>query len=168
MTRMGESICFDTTPVIWGIRGESSREQEHNILKTKRYIDFLRRTKKQIMIPAPVLSEYLIGASATELHELEILQRGFQIPSLDLASAILAAELQRGDTIRLIQDEFDLGRECIKTDALIIAIAIQNHASKIITNNERHFKVLARGRIPISGVPDVPGSSEQPGLLFTD
>jgi predicted nucleic acid-binding protein len=151
---MGEVICFDTTPLIWGVRGESTRGQEQEIEKTRAYIRYLRDAHKQIMIPSPVVSEYLIGASATELHELEVLKRGFQIPSFDLPSAILAAKLQRGDTIKILQEDFDLDRECIKVDAQIIAIAIINHAVKIITNNDKHFKVLARGRIPISGVPD--------------
>jgi hypothetical protein len=64
MSRMGEVICFDTTPPIWGVREESRRGQEHEIERTKNYIDFIRRTRKQILVPAPVLSEYLIGANA--------------------------------------------------------------------------------------------------------
>jgi predicted nucleic acid-binding protein len=157
MSRMGDRICFDTTPLIWGVRGEATVGQEHEIAKTKRYIDFLKRTNKQIMVPTPVLAEYLIGASLTELNEMKILQQGFQIPGLDLPSAALAAELQRGGVIREVQDEFGLPRECVKTDAMIIAIAIKNQAIKIVTNNERHFKRLAQNRIPISGVPEVDG-----------
>jgi predicted nucleic acid-binding protein len=163
MSRMGEPICFDTTPLIWGVRGESDRGQEHQIENTKRYIKFLKDTSKQIIIPAPVLSEYLIGASDTEVHELEVLKRGFQIASLDVASAQLAAQLQRGDKIRAIQEEFGLERQCIKADALIIAIAIVSRASRIITHNERHFKTLAGNRIIISGVPETPEQTEMPG-----
>jgi predicted nucleic acid-binding protein len=117
------------------------------------------------MVATPALAEYLIGASATELRELEILQRNFQLPGLDVSSARLAAELQRGNRIREIQDEYSLSRECVKTDALIIAISIVNHASKIFTNNDRHFKVLAQGRIPIIGVDNLP---EEPPSMFDD
>jgi len=155
MTRRGDSICFDTAPTIWGVRGEASRGQEHEIVKTKRYIQWLKQNNKQIMIPTPVLAEYLVGATATELHEMAILKRSFQIPGLDLASARLAAELQRGDTVKLLQDDFGLSRVCIKADALIAAIAIENHAVKIVTNDEKHFKILVRNRIPVSSVPDV-------------
>jgi predicted nucleic acid-binding protein len=160
MTRMSDSICFDTAPLIWAIRGESARGQESQIEKTRRYIEQLTRARKQLMISAPVLAEYLVGASATEFHELEILKRGFQTPVLDIASARLAADLQRGNAVRAIQDDFGLPRQCIKIDALIIAIAITNKASKIITNDP-HFSALARGMIPISSVPET-GSSEIP------
>lgn len=153
MTRMGEVICFDTAPLIWGVRGDSTRGQESEIEKTKSYISVLRSSHKQIMVPAPVLTEYLVGASDTELHELDVLKQGFQIANLDAASAVLAASLQRGDLARVIHEDFGVERQCIKIDALIIAIAITNHASRIITHDIEHFKVLARGRIPVSGVP---------------
>ena len=71
--------------------------------------------------------------------------------------------MQRGDAIRSLREDSGLSRECIKTDALIAAIAITNKAIKIITNNERHYKTLVRGLIAVSGVPDV--ESEAPPLF---
>lgn len=159
MTRMAEVVCFDTTPLVWGVRGDADRGQEHMIERTKKFIYYLKRTQKQIMVPTPVLAEYLIGASATELNELDILRRGFILPGLDLPAAVKAAELQRGGMIRNLQDEFELDRACLKTDAEIIAIAIVGGASRIVTNNEKHFKVLARGQIPVGGVPEMPDQS---------
>jgi hypothetical protein len=65
---------------------------------------------------------------------------------------------------------FGLSRDCIKTDALIAAIAIENHAVRIITNNEKHFKVLVRGKIAISPVPDVTADDQADmfGLMGND
>jgi predicted nucleic acid-binding protein len=105
------------------------------------------------MVPTPVISEYLVGAPATELHELEIIRRGFEYPALDLPSARLAAELQRGGVVDAIHDEFGAPKQSIRIDAFIIAIAIVNGASWIVTNNVKEFTALARGRIPIMEVP---------------
>lgn len=168
MSRIVEVVCFDTAPMIWGVREDADRGQEHMIEITKRYIRFLRSTGNAIMVPTPVIAEYLIGANDTQLRELEILKRGFQHPGLDIAAAVKAAELQRGGTIRSLQDEFQIDRDCLKTDAEIIAIAIMNKATKIITNNERHFKVLARGQIPVSPVPVLPKQSIMPGFQFDE
>jgi hypothetical protein len=38
VSRMRRAVCFDTTPLIWGVRGESARLQEHMIELTKFYI----------------------------------------------------------------------------------------------------------------------------------
>lgn len=164
MTRMGEVICFDTTPPIWGVREDCDRGDEHCIAKTKKYIDYLKRINAKILVPAPVLAEYLIGAVDTELNELSVLRRNFQIGNLDVASAVTAAKLQRKGKLKAIEEDYNLDRQCIKADALIIAIAIHNHSSKIITRDD-HFKVLADGRIPISPVPDI-DIAEQQGLGF--
>jgi hypothetical protein len=61
MPRMNESISFDTTPLIWGVRGECDRGHEHNVSETKRYIEILKTQKNQVMVTTPALSEYLIG-----------------------------------------------------------------------------------------------------------
>ena len=106
------------------------------------------------MIPAPVIAEYFAGASETELEESEILKRGFEIPVLDLPSAILAARLQRGGVAEAIRDEFGIGRQQIRVDAFIVAIAIVNGADSIVTNDVKAFRKLASGLIIIDGVTE--------------
>jgi hypothetical protein len=70
---MRRAICFDTAPVIWGVREISARGDERMIVRTPRYIKYLNNSKFVIMVPAPVVAEYLVGASATEMYELDIL-----------------------------------------------------------------------------------------------
>ena len=116
-----------------------------------------------IMVPAPVIAEYLVGATDTQIQELEVLRRGFEIPSLDAPSSTRAAILQRGGIVNEIRAEYGTPRQSIKIDAFIIAIAIENHASRIITNNVREFKKLARGQILVDEVPVI----QQQGDMFS-
>lgn len=151
--KAGKAICFDTAPLIWGVREDANRGDEHFIGRTQRYIKWLREQGAIIMVPAPVLAEYFVGASATELRNMEVLRRGFLTPPLNTRAAILAAELQRGSRIQTAIEMTGSGRQCLKTDALIIAIAICNDAEFIVTNNVSEFESLADGRIEIHEVP---------------
>ncbi len=168
MTRIGEkkvrirpTVCFDTTPLIWGIREDSSREDEHMIERAKKYVGYLESHRYSIMVPVPVVSEYLVGATETQWREAELLRRGYEIPVLDLPSAMLAAQLQRGGLVDAIHDEFGTSKQSIRIDAFIIAIAIRNGASRIVTANVREFTTLARGQILVGEVPILEPRTEQ-------
>jgi hypothetical protein len=106
-----------------------------------------------------------VGATATQIHEAEILKRGFEHPALDVKSAMLAAVLQRGGVVDAIHDEFGTPKSLVRIDAFIIAIAVQEGAEKIVTNNVDEFKKLAGDRIAITSVPE---SASQPGLPFSE
>src|SRR5262249_2902327 len=158
-------ICLDTAILIWGIRGSASRTQEHMTSKARRYIEHLEMQAERIMIPTPVLAEYFVGATATERHEMEIMERGFVFPPLDVPSALIAADLMRDiATTEEVKDETGLDIQSIKSDTFIIAIAIQHRATRIITHDS-HFRKLARNRIAISELPDI---VEQGELTFKD
>ena len=121
---------------------------------------------ERIMIPSPVLHEYLIKFSAAErAAQRQVIEQSFFVPSFDIRAAELAAELE-GDAelIREIKQTYSVDRGTLRVDAQIIATAIVNGAERIITSNVPHFKRLARGRIEIHEVPEV---HEQP-LLFGD
>ncbi len=85
-----------------------------------------------------------------------VIRRGFEHPDLDIHCAELAAKLQRGGMVDEIHQESKISKQSIRIDCFIIAIAIINGAEKIITNNEKEFKKLCRGKIDISGVPFIP------------
>ncbi len=147
-------ICFDTSPVIWGVQGKAKPDQAYMVERTKRYIRYLDEKKTRIMIPAPVLFEYLLHFNQKEQEEQRrTIEKHFIVPSFDIHACELAAELQ-GNT-QLIQEIIstgDLDKIKVRTDAQIIAIAIVNQAEKIISHDP-HFKTLAQGRIAIEEVP---------------
>jgi hypothetical protein len=128
------SIAFDTTPMIWGVRQDSDPDDDHWIAKATQYIRKIESEGYSIMVPSPVISEYLVGATDTQFKEAKILRRGFLIADLDSMAATLAAQLQRGGIVEAIHDEFGTPKKSIRIDAFIIAIACVQGASKIITN----------------------------------
>ncbi len=120
------------------------------------------------MVPPPVVAEYFVGATATQISEAELLRRGFECPAFDQADAMLAARLQRGGMVDAIHDEFGTPKQQIRIDCFIIYIDINNDEYIIITHNIREFRKSAGGRIEIDGVPEIPQQkvmdfSEPPG-----
>jgi predicted nucleic acid-binding protein len=143
-------ICFDTMVVIWGVQGKANPDQHVMIDRCRRFIDSLG--KDTVMIPAPAVAEYLQDFdNEARRHQLAMLERNFFIPSFDLKAAFLAAGLAR--EARGAPGEGD--RQAIKTDCQIIAIAIINHATQIITNDVDDFTRIARGKIQVSQVPEI-------------
>jgi predicted nucleic acid-binding protein len=155
------SVCFDTSLLIWGIRGEATSGQEAMIDRTKRYIAFLDAQKKQVMVPAPALFEYLIGSKNDHIRndERSVIARRFRVPPLDIPSAQLAAQLQDSDNVRVLRQAGQVDKERLKIDTLIIAIAIVNSAEKIVSN-DGNFKTIAQDRIPVVEVPLIPQQSD--------
>lgn len=156
-------ICFDTGPIIWGVQGKATRGQEHMVSRTKRYIRYLRNQKQAIMVPTPVVAEYLIPFNPQEQQEqVRVFERGFFIPSFDLPAALVAAELEHDSgLIKAIRRGSDVDRNRLRVDAQILAIAIVNMAEKVITADP-HLKSLAQDKIAVTEVPDI---HEQPELF---
>jgi len=147
-------ICFDTSPIIWGVQGKAHPLQEHMVDRTKRYIKYLAENKEQIMIPAPALTEYLMHFEVGEQErQRQIIERNFIVPAFDVRAGVLAAELL-GNTelVQKIIASGELDKIKVKTDAQIIATAIVNQADKIISHDP-DFAKLAQGRISVEEVP---------------
>lgn len=133
------------------------------IERTKNYLKFLYEQKKRIMIPAPVVGEFLVKFNDTERNDLiQVIEKSFYVPSFDIRAAGLAAELTGNQSIiSEIKETTDINKACLKVDAMIVAIAILHNAEMIVTNDP-HLAKLAQGRIQVNQVPVIP---DQP-LLF--
>lgn len=156
-------ICFDTGPLIWGVQGQAHAGQEQFVERTKRYIRSLSREKKTIMIPAPVVAEYLIGIP-TEKHvqHQELIEKLFYVPSFDLKAARIAAEIENDKALMTaIRNGEQLDRQRLRVDVQILATAITNNADMVISNDP-HMPTLAGARIKVVEVPEV---AEQIELL---
>jgi predicted nucleic acid-binding protein len=122
---------------------------------TDRFLRSLKDQNEILMIPTPVLAEYLQGFPdpRERTSQLEALQRFCFIPSFDVPSAYLAAELSQSPEAQALAREGD--RQALKTDVQIIATAITHQAERIVTGNVKEFRQIAKGKIPISEVPEV-------------
>ncbi len=157
-------ICLDTTPLIWGVQGIADKSQTGMIARTKRYLRFLRSVNERIIVPTPVMIEYLSGFPAEEqAAQIAILESQFRLPGLDAPAAAIAGMLNaQKSVIQKVRRESDESRQALKIDVEIIAIAIAQKASCIITNNVKEFTALAQERIPIRPVPN----AEEQRVLF--
>jgi predicted nucleic acid-binding protein len=157
-------IVFDTAPVIWGIQGAARPEQRGMVGRTQRYLHYLARTDEQIVIPAPVIFEYLCGFDhAEQRRQRTALERAFRIPSFDGEAAAVPAELAhtRG-LIGRVARQTGIDRQSLKVDFQIIAIAIVVGAELIVTHEVAAFQKMAQQRIKVIEVPDIPTQTEIP------
>ena len=156
-------ICLDTSPVIWGVQSTANKSQTELISRMGAYLRYLKETRIPIMVPSPVVFEYLVPFNKEEKPvQIELIERLFIVPSFDLAAAAIAAELTGNKA--LLKDLQDQGanRQKLRIDAQIVAIAIAQNAEKIISHDP-HLKSIAQEKITVDEIPII----EEQGLLFS-
>ena len=88
-------ISLDMQTLMWGVREWASPGQEDMIRKATRYLMHLDLTKERVLVPSPVVTEYLAGFPIEEhAAQLAVIAKRFIVPTLDLKAAAIAAELQ--------------------------------------------------------------------------
>ncbi|HHY38833.1 MAG TPA: type II toxin-antitoxin system VapC family toxin [Clostridia bacterium] len=152
-------VCLDTHVLIWGIREEAESGQERMIQRTKAFLSELEREKHTVIIPAPVVMEFLLGVPL-ERHPdvLESLQKRFRVIPFDVVAASFASEIWltqfKGRTIpdswRLANP--DITKAMLKVDIQLIGIALSRRA-EVIYSNDTRMKKLAADRIKVEEVP---------------
>ncbi len=156
-------ICFDTSPVIWGVQGVARPEQSEMIARTRRYIKHLKDQGERIVIPAPVVTEYLAGFPVEEQEsQRRAIEDSFVVPAFDLQAAAVAAQLQSdSEALTSMGKMYQVDRRALRIDTQIVAIAITIGAEKIISH-DAHMAALAGNQI---GVEEVPVIHEQAELF---
>ncbi len=150
-------VCLDTHIIVWAIRKDCTNGQEEMVPRATALIHGLREEKAKIMVPACVLGEFLAAMHPSLYREVQAFMEGrFFIAPYDGKAALIAGEMMyaRGSFSELVKSS-GIRRNEVRTDAEIIATAIAHKADKIITQDLRHFRKLAAGRIRIEGVPEL-------------
>lgn len=155
-------VTFDTPLLVYGIQRSSTPENEHLVTRTAALIRRLADKKARIMVPAPALTEFLVGLPPA-LRSPKILTDLFAVGSFNAHCAQIAADLQAdSDRMKEIRQQHQVQRQCLKVDTMIIATAIAYNSTAIYTNDLGHFQALSQGLIPIREIPPLP---DQTGLL---
>jgi predicted nucleic acid-binding protein len=157
-------ICFDTTPLIWGLQTEGPDPiTQHNIDRTKAYLQQLAEQKEQIIIPTPVLAEYLVKIPYSEHAEvINQLRDLFKVYPFDERVASFAAHLRTQASfqtaIEQLTHDFALTRESarqiVKVDAMVIAVAFTRGASRLVSE-DKGMRSLAEGIIEATPIPHI-------------
>lgn len=149
-------ICLDTSVLIWGVQRVAHTGHEHMIERTAAYLEKLSDDGAQVVVPAPVVMEYLTGFDEHERDvQLATLARDFFSPAFDVHCAAIAAELWHGTRNGGQVGRDGVPRECIKMDHAIVACAIAHRVEVLVTGDENEMARIANGRIKVSGVPQV-------------
>ncbi len=158
-------ICLDTTPLIWGMQvDEHADEYKRTCMeRTKAYLDVLAKARTMIMLPTPVVMEYLTGIpESAHVETLRQLRTFFQIYPFDELASLIAAGMAISPTYKRVVADVsgqttytrETIRQFVKVDAMIIAIAIARGAECIISADP-HLQALASERIPVIPVPNI-------------
>jgi len=149
-------ICFDTMVVIWAVQETPVPEELEFRKRTVAYLQSLSEKKEDILIPTPVVHEFLVGIPPDKHSDyMAAMEQEFVVGVFDLPAARLAAEIEYGADKPTRRDD----RVRLRVDAQILAIAIVQGASVVITHDQG-MASLASGRIRVMELPSVQRQEE--------
>jgi predicted nucleic acid-binding protein len=135
------STALDATALIYALERVARRDHERvDCEQVHDYIRWLREAqRKEIIIPAPAFAEFLAfyGDDDRISRMADVMKRGFRVVETDFRAAALAAEIwvKAGakEFRRKMAQDYDISKQCVKTDILIVGTALAHGASQIIT-----------------------------------
>jgi len=156
--------CLDTHILIWGIKQQAAPSQRYMIDRTINFLQWMENESHRILIPAPVLAEFLMKIPVEE-HPAVVraFEKRFIVSPFDaLAASKFAAIWQtNGRKYHTEVSEHAPGREEVKVDCMIVAIAVANRAS-VLYSEDPHVQKIADGFITVREIPQIP---QQPNLI---
>ena len=174
---MNKPVCIDSHLIIWGIKKEASKGQEHMIEKAENFFKYMDSERIEIILPSIVVAVILSPETAEKRTEyLRVLTKSFRICDFDLLSAKKYAELLhvKLPDIKEYRTNNSIRNDKMKFDYAIVATAIVNNAS-CIYSYDPHLSKFANGIIEIKEIPPIPKQSvidfeqeEISGVRITD
>jgi predicted nucleic acid-binding protein len=152
---MGMLVCIDTHVLIWGIKKEAASSQRVMIERTTNFLQWLQNEHQTIIVPSPVLAEFLMRIPQNEHVKItRELQSRFIVPSYDAVAASMHAHIWQTNKNNGMPS-VNTGRERMKTDSMIVAIAVANKA-KIMYSEDLGLQKFAKGFIDVREIPKIP------------
>ncbi len=151
-------VCIDNHILIWGIRRDSSPSQREMIERTAQFLESLDSKKFRVIVPMPVVAEFLIGAEDRDHPAiLQTLQERFILAPFDALAALATARIRKknieSNLIAIVREEMpEMPRLQISVDHMIIGIAKANQAECIYTH-DKALKRFAELHIAVREIP---------------
>lgn len=156
---MGMIVCIDTHVLIWGIKKQASTSQSYMVERTTNFLNWLQNEKQKVIVPTPVLGEFLMRIPANDHDRVtRQIQSSFIVPPYDAATASMFAKIWQINKNNGLPSE-NGGRDKIKTDSLIVAVAVVNKA-KILYSEDPGLQKFAQGFIETRSIPLIPRQME--------
>jgi rRNA maturation endonuclease Nob1 len=136
----------------WGILLKAREAQKDKIQTAKEFFDWLDKTKATIVVPTPIVTELLMGATVEERTKiLTELDSRFYVKEFDIQAAKIAADIwnkKKADkVIEELRKSGESMRTKIKIDLQILAIALAANVTTLYTE-DGNLEKLADG-LPI-------------------
>lgn len=157
-------VVFDSSFLI-PLFDPKANEPEPGARRKLNYLfDELEKAKARIVVPTPVLSEYLVraGDAGAKYHAAMNKRAVFRVASFDTRAAVETAEM-----IREALDDGDkksgltTGWHQIKFDRQIIAIARVEGVSRIYSNDPDFKKLVGPNGPQVVAFSDLPNPPEE-------
>jgi hypothetical protein len=162
---MGDMVCIDTHVLMWGVQEYATDGQEEMIDRTKRFLRWLEGLGTQILIPTPIIAEFLMDVPSKHHATItNLLEANFIVAPFDTQAASYFARMWQEKRDQGVIDEMKAAgktREVIKFDAMFVSIAVARKAARIYSQDHNGVAKFAAGYIDVDDIPDIP---EQPNL----
>lgn len=158
-------VCLDTHILVWGIKGQADPGQENQILRSKALLKALEARNDKIVIPSPVLAEFLIGVPHDKLQSIPPQLNKFEVAPFDAKAAWIFAQIwtekNMGRTLSedIKQELSGITRKTIKFDCQIVSIAVSCGAN-VIYSHDSGVKLFADGKIKVLEAPEFMAQDE--------
>jgi hypothetical protein len=137
---------------------------KHAPERLQAFVDRTAQAGESILLPTPVLSEVFVGIAADKIQNILVelnASKWFRIEGFDLAAAIELADRtakakKKGDKREGIQATWNK----VKFDRQIMAIAIVNGASDLISNDPHLIALGKQWGFPVLGIEELPLPAE--------
>jgi predicted nucleic acid-binding protein len=153
-------VCVDNHVLIWGIEQKARSNQQEMISRTKRFIDSLSKDDIKAIVPAVVLSEFLMPIPPKEVGQyLNIINQYLMVVPYDAVAAMEFARIWQSKTeqkvIEKLRNEEGIGKNHLKIDSMIVATAVTRKAT-CIYSHDGGLKKFAEDYIEVKEIPDLP------------
>lgn len=148
-------FCLDSHILIWGIKEEATPGQEPMVPKAKAFFEYLENDNAKVIVPSVVVAELLIKIPSS-LHPMvtNLMQRTFIVPPFDLKAAMHFAKIWQEKKEQQVIQELDGTRQELKADCMIVAIAVAQNATCLLSYDD-NLKKFAEGYIEVRKLPNL-------------
>ena len=150
--------------LVWAVRGFRSGESPTDlmVLRTKSWFDDIERDRHMILVPAPVIGEYLAGVDpARHAEAAGRLAKQFPVSAYGLVAAVRFAELWH---TAYGTDKPGAKARRHKVDMQIVACALAAGADCLCSHDD-DVRRVAEGHIRVMEVPPLrPVEQTLPGM----
>lgn len=151
---MSGPIAFDTSVIVPLLKSKPVDKDLERQVRAEALIEELRSESIDLVLPAPALAEILcweeIARSMKRDAFIKYMLETFQVPALDGFSVLNGAEFfERA----FMNKDQDLKKQCVRTDAMIIAVAVEAGCSVIYAEDQKHFPRIAGDKIQVKELP---------------